>query len=125
MRPTYLQFPFGIDGSGRCETTDVEDHVRQMIRLVLFTQPGERVNRPDFGCGIRGLVFRPNGEVLAGATRVLIQSALQKWLGDVIQVDAVEVVADDSSLRIRIAYARRETGERRIETFMPPAVGTP
>ena len=87
----YLDFPFDFDGSGRAARTDPDDHVRDMIYELLFTNPGERVNLPDFGCGLLQMVFRPNSEALAAATQLLVQGALQQWLGDVIAVQKLSV----------------------------------
>jgi hypothetical protein len=77
-----------------------------MIHQVLFTNPGERVNRPDFGCGLLQLVFMPNSEALAAATQFTVQGALQRWLGDVIQVERVEVTAVDARLHVEVVYRR-------------------
>ena len=73
MTQPYLDFPYRIDGRGRTATTAEEDHIRDMIYQVLFTNPGERVNRPDFGCGIKSLVFMPNSDVLAAAVQTLVK----------------------------------------------------
>ena len=67
-----------------------DDHIRDLIEQVLFTAPGERVNRPNFGSGLLQLVFAPNSDELAAATQFLVQGALQQWLGDLIQVEGVE-----------------------------------
>lgn len=115
----YLDFPFRIDGSGRSATTDGPEHVRDLIRQVLFTNPGERLNRPDFGCGLKTLVFAPGGEALAAATQVLVKGALQKWLADEIEVEAVEVRADDERLVVTVGYVLRETGERVADALTP------
>jgi uncharacterized protein len=112
-----LDYPFHIDGRGRTATTDDDDHVRDMIEQVLFTSPGERVNRPTFGSGVLQLVFAPNGDALAAAAQFTIQGALQLWLGDVVQVEAVEVEADDATVRITVQYVRTRTQERRVEAF--------
>src|SRR5271157_1726799 len=98
MSSPYLVFPFSIDGSGRTATTDENEHIRDMIMQVLFTNPGERVNRPDFGCGLKRLLFMPNSQPLAAATQVLVKSALQEWLENEIQVEQVSVDARDSQL---------------------------
>lgn len=112
-----LDFPYRFDGRGLTAATDEEDHIRDLIQQVLFTTPGERVNRPTFGSGLLQLVFAPNSENLAAATQMLVQSALQEWLGDRIVVEAVEVEGIESSLRVRIAYVIRRTQRRRVETF--------
>jgi len=112
-RTNYFDFPFHIDGRGRTAETDEDDHLRDLIHQVLFTSPGERVNRPDFGCGIAQLVFMPNSDALAGATQFLVQGALTRWLDELIQVERVEVVAQDAGLHVTVAYTKRSSGERR------------
>ena len=86
-----VDFPFHFDSRGRTAETADDDHVRDLIEQVLFTAPGERVNRPDFGSGLLQLVFAPNSAELAAATQFLVQGALQQWLGDLIEVRAVQV----------------------------------
>ena len=118
----FFDFPFHIDGRGRSAETDEDDHIRDMIMQVLFTDPGERVNRPDFGCGLKQLVFMPNSDALATATQFLIQGSLQRWLEAVIQVETVEVEAVDSELRVLLVYSKRSGGGLRREVFTPAGV---
>ena len=117
---SYMDFPFYIDGTGRVATTNVDDHVRDMIYQLLFTSPGERVDLPNFGCGLLQLVFAPNSDVLAAATQLLVQGSLQKWLGDVIQVENLEVSNNDNQLVIRLVYTRRDTGQQQQTEFAVP-----
>ncbi|MBO3457580.1 GPW/gp25 family protein [Aetokthonos hydrillicola Thurmond2011] len=112
-----IAYPFRIDGRGRIAETTENEHIRQMIEQVLFTNPGERVNRPDFGCGLLQLIFAPNSEELAAATEFIVKGALEQWLGDVIQPEAVDVTAIDSSLQVTIAYLVRRTQQRQIDSF--------
>lgn len=112
-----VDFPLHHERSGRTAGTDDEEHIRDMIEQVLFTAPGERVNRPDFGCGLLQLVFAPNSEELASATRFLVQGSLQRWLGDLIQVDEVEVQNLDSTLSVRIVYTIRRSQQQRVAEF--------
>jgi len=121
----FLDLPFRIDGRGRAALTPDDDHVRDLIRQVLFTNPGERVNRPDFGCGLAQLVFAPNSGVLATATQFLVMGALQRWLGTVIEVDGVEILADEERLEVTVAYVPRGSSERRIDLFTPPGQSAP
>jgi Bacteriophage baseplate protein W len=116
----YWSFPDRIDGSGHTARTDRDRHIRDMIYQVLFTTAGERVNRPDFGCGVLHLPFMPNGSVLATATQYLVQGSLTRWLDSVIQVLAVEVTAQDSTLTVRVEYTNRSTGETTTVQFTPP-----
>ena len=113
----YLDYPFHLDGRGRTAETDEVDHIRDLIHQVLFTNPGERVNRPDFGCGLKQMVFMPNSDALAAATQLLVQGSLQRWLGTVIQVERVEVLAQDERLLVTVIYSKRSTGERRQDLF--------
>lgn len=117
MSAVDIDFPFGIARTGRTRLTGLDDHVRDMIEQVLFTSPGERVNRPDFGCGLLDLVFELNSPDLAAALQVTVQGALHRWLGDVIAVRSLAVEAEDSTLRIEIDYVLLATGGVRTETF--------
>jgi len=116
----YLDFPFAFDAQGQSARTDSDDHIRDMIAEVLFTAPGERVNRPEFGCGVKQLVFAPLSDALAAATEQLIHGALIRWLDPVIALEKVEATANEATLEIRISYVRRETGEQRSEVFRHP-----
>jgi len=115
----FLDFPFHVDGRGRSAETGEDEHVRDMIFEVLFTSPGERVNRPDFGCGVKQLVFMPNSDALATATQFLVQGALQRWLDSVIQVESVEVEAVESELSVSVVYSQRSGGGPRRDVFTP------
>ena len=117
----FMDFPFRIDETGRTATTDVDDHVRDMIYQVLFTSPGERVDLPNFGCGLLQLVFAPNSDTLAAATQLLVQGSLQKWLGDVIQVEKLRVTNNDNQLIVSLVYTRRDTGEQLQTEFAVPS----
>jgi len=112
---TSIRYPIAVDAAlGRLqEEVDYAEHVDQLIRQVLFTSPGERVNRPDFGCGIKRLVFAPNSEVSAALAQVTIFEALTRWLGTAIIVNDVQAIAIDARLEIKIAYTLRARGERR------------
>jgi len=112
-----LDFPFRFNSLGRTATTGHEDHVRDMIEQLLFTHPGERVNRPEFGSGLLQLVFSPNSPELAAALEFTVQASLQRWLGDVIEVETLEVTSADSTLRVDLRYVLRDSGESRVETF--------
>src|SRR5689334_14134267 len=99
-----LDHPVHFDGLQRTANTTEEDHIRDLIEQVLFTAPGERVNRPDFGSGLLQLVFAPNGASVAAAVRLTVQGALQQWLGDLIQIESVQVESEESTLRVTVQY---------------------
>ncbi|HUF60482.1 MAG TPA: GPW/gp25 family protein [Verrucomicrobiales bacterium] len=112
-----IDYPFHFDRRGRTAETDEFAHIRDMIEQVLFTSPGERVNRPAFGSGLRELVFQPNSVELAATTQFLVQAALQEWLGDLIQVDEVQVDAQDAKLHVTVRYMIRRSQERQTAAF--------
>jgi uncharacterized protein len=114
---SQLDYPLHFDSRGRTAETDDDAHIRDMIEQVLFTAPGERINRPSFGSGLMQLVFAPNSDTLAATTQFLVQGALQQWLGDLIVVEAVEVEADDGALRVAIQYLIRRTQTRQTAQF--------
>jgi hypothetical protein len=110
-------FPYQFDGRGRTRDDDEATWIRGLIEQVLFTAPGERVMRPDFGSGLRELVFAPNSPELAATTQFLVQGALQQWLADLITVQAVEVSAVESALTVSVTYQIRRSGALQSETF--------
>jgi uncharacterized protein len=112
-----IDFPLQFDRRGRTATADVDEHVRDMIEQLIFTNHGERVNRPDFGSGALQLVFAPNSPELAATVQFTLQAALQMWLGDVIEVRDLTVQADDSRLVIDLAYVVKQTGEESSASF--------
>jgi phage baseplate assembly protein W len=108
----YVDFPFQFDGKGRTRTTNRDEYIRDLIRQVLFTNPGERVNRPDFGCGLSRLVFAPTSEAMQAATQFQVQTALQRWLAEVIAVNDVAVTGQDGELHVTVVYTRLDVAER-------------
>ena len=112
-----IAHPFTFDVLGRTATTDDTRHIRDMIYLLLFTRPGERVMRPEFGSGLMHMVFAPNSPELAAALQYTTQAALQRYLGDVIDVQALEVTVEEATLTVYLRYAVKRTGEVRTETL--------
>jgi Bacteriophage baseplate protein W len=112
-----VDFPFSFGTNGRTAGTSDDDHIRDLIQQVLFTAPGERVNRPDFGSGLLRLVFAPNSDELSAATQFLVQGALQQWLGDLIEVNDVQVDNSDSSLFVQVSYTVRRTQQQNLAQF--------
>jgi uncharacterized protein len=118
-----LDYPFHFDARRRTADTGDDAHIRDLIEQVLFTAPGERVNRPDFGSGLMQLVFAPNSNELAATLQFVVQAALQQRLGDLIQVEAVEVNAEDSTLRVFVQYIVRRTQTRAVAEFSRGGLG--
>jgi phage baseplate assembly protein W len=106
----HVDYPFRIDARGRTAETDDERYVRDLIEQLLFTSPGERVNRPDFGTGLMQLVFAPGSDEVAATIQLLVRAALLQWLGDLIRVDAVVAESRDASLVIEVRYTLLSSG---------------
>src|SRR5688500_6672947 len=111
------KFPWQFDIRGRTATSEVQDHIREMIELVLFTGAGERVNRPEFGCGVLHNVIEGNTVQLAVALQSSMAAGLNRWLSDVIEVQELDVNAVDSTLFVGLNYMIRVTGEIRSDMF--------
>ena len=109
-----LQYPFSIDkglGIAALET-DYAKHVKQLIIQVLLTSPGERVNRPDFGCGLRKMVFEPLYEITDTLVQITVLESLERWLGDIIKVNYVNVDVVQEKLLVHINYILIRTREK-------------
>jgi phage baseplate assembly protein W len=104
---TTFGFPFQVNEAGRIISSSGDEAIRGKIIQVLFTTPGDRVNLPEFGCGLFNLVFEPNDVVLADAMEFTVGQALTRWLRDEIIVDAVNVEAEQETAIIEIVYTKR------------------
>ena len=117
--PRHVGFPMRLDGRGRTALVDDAAYVKGLVEHLLFTAPGERVNRPDFGSGVGRLVFAPSDDALAQSTQALVHGALQRWLGDLLRFEDVTVTSVDSRLEVVVHYVPLTapgTGERRTVT---------
>lgn len=112
-----IDYPFHLDPRQRTATTDEDDHIRDLIEQVLFTAPGERVNRPDFGSGLHELIFGPASPEIATAVSCSVQGALQQWLSDKAVVERVDVTHQDSRLRITVQFSRLRDPRRQVAIF--------
>lgn len=115
-----LDFPWAVDGRGRTAATSHDDHVRDLVEQVLFTTPGERVMRPDFGSGLLAMVFEPGGPEVAAAARYLVQGSLERELSDLLLLEQVEVDALDAAVVVTVSYVVRHTQARHVATFRAP-----
>jgi phage baseplate assembly protein W len=120
-----LFFPFQVGDLSAPKTANRTQAIRQQLDQLLFTVPGERVNRPDFGCGVQKLVFGPASPQAARTAEYTIKVNIQKFLGTLITADAVQVTTDDATLFIDILYTVKATNEERAETFRRPLEGPP
>ncbi|MFF5437692.1 GPW/gp25 family protein [Streptomyces achromogenes] len=112
-----IAFPFHADRRGRTAHARTAEHVHDLIEQLLFTSPGERVMRPDFGCGLLDLVFAPAGPELASTLELSVQAALQRWLGDLIEVVSLDIAADGDTVRVQLSYLVHATGTVQEDLF--------
>jgi uncharacterized protein len=111
-------FPFQIDDRGRVADPPYAEHVRQLIEQLLFTERGERVNRPTLGAGLLELIFAPASAELIAVAEHQVASSLNLWLGEMIQVEAVRVaVSDGSRLTVTVQYLLRRNQQRQVAVF--------
>jgi phage baseplate assembly protein W len=113
----HVDYPLHFDGRGHTAEADADEYVRDLIEQVLFTSPGERVNRPAFGTGVMQLVFAPASQELSATLQLVVQGALQQWLGDLIQVEQVAAEVQESVLVVVVQYVVRQTRRRQVARF--------
>jgi len=119
-----LSFPYQFDGRGRTQEASLQDYLNQLVEQVLFTSPGERVNNPDFGSGLRQLAFAPNSTQMAAATQFTVQAALQKWLSGYVTVQSVVASAEEAVLTVTVTYSPLNTDVTQVQTFTFGAVAS-
>lgn len=115
--PRFLKYPYRVGGNGTPATTTADDHLSDLILQVLFTSPGERVNLPEFGAGVRRLLFEPSGDALRSGAQFLITTSLNRWLGDRINVSQVVVSSDpgyEEAVTLEISYTVKATGLNQV-----------
>lgn len=117
-----LNFPYRFDARGATAEASEEAWIGGLIEQVLFTAPGERVMRPDFGSGLRQLVFAPNSPELAATTQMLVQGALQQWLGHLIAIESLEIEAVEATLEVRLSYLILRTQAAATAAFTLPGI---
>jgi phage baseplate assembly protein W len=113
----FLDYPYGLGSNGAARRTTAGDHLRDLIVQVLLTNPGERVNLPEFGVGIQRLVFAPNSDALRASTQFLVSTNLRRWLGDRIDVERVDVTSipgEEETIAIEIVFIEKRTRERQL-----------
>ncbi len=113
-----IDFPWHFDSRGRTAEAAAEEHIRDMIEQVLFTSTGERVNRPTFGTNLSQLVFAPNSSELASTTQFLVQGALQKWMGDLIRVESLQVDNQDATITVTVQYVVLQSQKRYVAKYV-------
>ncbi|MFB9316980.1 GPW/gp25 family protein [Cryptosporangium minutisporangium] len=120
-----LAFPFRTADRGGAAVSGRAAAVHEQLEQLLLTVPGERVNRPDFGCGVQRLVFGGASPEVAAAAEYVISTAVRRYLGELLTVDAVRVTVSDSQLFVDVLYTLVDTGEELVATIAQPVEGAP
>ena len=114
----HLAFPFQIGPDGRTVTpADLPSHVRDELLQLVLTNPGERLFLPEFGGGVRKLIFEPADDVLAGVTKARLTQAINRWLGHRVVLEDVQVSHEDAKLDVEIRYRLAGTKDARVLKF--------
>jgi phage baseplate assembly protein W len=109
-------FPYALDSGGHTACADDEEAVRQMLEQILFVAPGERVNRPEFGCHLQSLTFAARTNELTTAVQALVEGALRKWAGDAIHIRDVKVEVLEQLVVVTVRYVEARTQRLRQVT---------
>jgi uncharacterized protein len=121
-------YPFRVDPSSQqtAQATYLA-HVEQMVIQLLLTSPGERVDLPQFGCGLQALVFAPMSDALAAAVQLRVLQAINQWLAGIVTAAAVSVVTSDDdaalepgTLQVTLSYTVVETQSSASTTVVLP-----
>lgn len=112
-----IAYPLRVEHNGLLAAAPDDDHIEQLIEQVLFTMPGERVNQPDFGTGLTRFVFADGSAEIISAVQLLVQGALQQWLGNLIQIQAVQVASQDTTINVAVYYVIKRTQQQRVSQF--------
>ncbi len=120
-----LTFPFQASDRGVASTSGRSEAIRQQLEQLLMTIPGERVNRPDFGCGIQRLVFAGADPETAASAEYLIATSIRRFMRDLVRLDAVRVTVDVTTLYVDILYTAVDTGEELAASFTQPLENAP
>ena len=114
----HLSFPFRLGGDGRtARVSSLEDHVREELKQLLLTNPGERLFLPEFGGGVRRLVFESADEATAGMTKATLTQAISRWLGHRIELQALDVSVENETIEVEIKYRIAGTEDSRVMRF--------
>lgn len=116
----YINYPFRVSRKGGIAQADMADHIQQLVEQLLFTLPGERVNRPDLGSGLMQLVFAPNNHALTTTFEFLIQGVLQAYLGNLIKLSALTVNSEDSIFSVTVQYTVLSTQQQQTIQINSP-----
>lgn len=113
----HLNFPFTVRRGVPAPPPTHDAYVEQLIEQVLFTVPGERVNRPDFGCGVQNMVFQPGNSELVAAALFIVRSQLEMQLAGIIRVESVTAEMVGGELHVTANYFDVADARRRTARF--------
>jgi uncharacterized protein len=116
-----LGFPLRAGPDRGVEVADLVAGVRAMLEQILFTMPGERVNRPTFGVGVQQYVFEPLTPMLSERIRVALDENVYEHLGREVRIDGVSVEREEEKLLVRVTFeiAGSVSGPQDVEIAVP------
>ena len=114
----HLSFPFRVGSDGRtAQVTTLEEHVRDELMQLILTNPGERAFLPEFGGGVRRLVFENISDTTAAMTKAMLTQAISRWLGQRITLEELIVETDNSTITVDLTYRIAGTEDQRRVRF--------
>ena len=115
----HLSFPFRVGVGGRTAPVGtLEEHVRDEIIQLLLTSPAERLFLPEFGGGVRRLVFEAADETTTGAmAKAVITQNMGRWLGHRVELESLTVAVENEKIEVEIIYRIAGTEDRRVLRF--------
>jgi phage baseplate assembly protein W len=120
-----MSFPFRVTELGAAALSSRRQVVREALEQLLLTIPGERVNRPNFGCGIQRLVFDGTDPLALATAEYVITTSIRDHLSDLIRLDAVRVTVEEATVLVDILYTVVGTGEESALTIAQPLQVSP
>ena len=114
----HLSFPFRIGSQGRtAQISLLEEHIRDELMQLILTNPGERPFLPEFGGGVRRLVFENVDDITAGMTKAMLTQAISRWLGHRITLEDLKVTVEHETIEVEIIYRIAGNDDTRIMRF--------
>lgn len=114
----HLSFPFHIGNDGRtAQVSSLEEHVRDELIQLILTNLGERAFLPEFGGGVRRLVFENVNETTAGMTKAMLTQAISRWLGHRITLEDLKVTVENEKIEVDLKYRIAGTEDTRVMRF--------
>jgi phage baseplate assembly protein W len=121
MKPNaglHLAFPFRIGTNGRAvQVATLEDHVRDELVQLILTNPAERLFLPEFGGGVRRLVFENIDDTTGAMVKAVLTRSISRWIGNRVTLEDLAVVVENETIAVDLKYRIAGTEDTRVLKF--------